>query len=72
MHGQEKRRSGYSLARRRVGRWLAAGSLNLSELLRSRLPSVRFDDVGDGDAGEDDGNGRERARVVDKSDRGKF
>lgn len=72
MHVQERRRPGYSSARRRVGRWLAVGSLNLSELLRSRLPSGRFDDIGDGDAGEDDGNGGDRPRMVNESERGKF
>lgn len=72
MHAQEKRRYGYSSARRRVGRWLAAGSLNLSALRRSKPLSGRLYDVGDDDAGEDNGNGCERAGMVDQSGRGKF
>lgn len=53
--------------------WL--GRLAASQNMSSLGGAIRkwwFDGAADGDAGEDDGNGRERSGVVNESDRGKF
>lgn len=72
MRVREKRRFAYSSVHRRVGRWLAAGSLNLSGLLQSRRRDGRLDAAGDEVTGEDDGNGCEGPGVVDQRGGGEF
>lgn len=72
MRVREKRQFGYSSVHKRVGRWLAGGSLNLSALRLSRPLSGRLYDVGEDEADADDGNGDERAEMVDQGKRSEF